>query len=280
MRVFVIGATGVLGRHVIPRLLEQGHEVRAVVRQPVQVEVLRPLGVEAFVGDILDAASLLAPVAGCDAALHLATATPKYGEPRDFTRSNQIRREGTCNLLDAAMQGGVRRYVQQSIVFVYGDRGTERVDETTPIQPDSRPSATEMERMVQESALDWCILRGGFFYGPLSGQEAGWKQDIQQGTLRLPGDGDALLSLIHEVDMARAVVLATEHASARSIYNVVDDQPVTYRELFGHMAALAGAPLPDPGAPLVLPALGCRNGKLKTKLGWIPAYPTYRSGLL
>jgi nucleoside-diphosphate-sugar epimerase len=280
MKVFVIGATGVLGRHVIPRLQERGHTVRAVVRQSAQVETLERFGVEAFVGDILDAGSLLAPLAGCDAALHLATAIPKRGEPRDFTRTNQIRQDGTRNLLNAAIQGGVRRYIQQSIVFVYGDRGTELADESTPIQPDSRPSSTEMEQMVQGSLLDWCILRGGFFYGPLSGQEAGWKEDLKNGDLRLPGDGDALLSLVHEVDMARAVVLATEQAPPRSIYNVVDDYPVTYRELFGHLAALTGSPIPAPGDPLVLPALGCRNTKLKSELGWAPAYPTYRSGLV
>lgn len=280
MKVFVVGATGVLGRNVLPRLLERGHAVRAVVRQSGQVETLRRLGVEAFLGDILDAASLKAPVAGCDAALHLATAIPKRGEPRDFTRTNEIRRDGTRNLLDAAKQGGVRRYVQQSIVFLYGDRGTEWVDEATPIRAEAYPSAADMEQMVRDSALDWCILRGGWFYGPLAGQEEGWREDIQNGTLRVPGDGDALVSLIHETDMARAVVLATERAPARSLYNVVDDYPVTYRELYDHVAARAGAPVPDAGAPLFLPSLGCRNALLKTELEWTPAYPTYRSGLV
>jgi 2-alkyl-3-oxoalkanoate reductase len=280
MQIGVVGATGVLGRQVIPRLQERGHTVRAVVRQTAQAEMLRRLGVEAFLGDILDGDSLRAPMAGCDAVLHLATAIPRRGEPRDFTRTDRIRREGTRNLLDAAREGGVRRYIQQSIVFVYGDRGTELADECTPVQPESRPSATDMERMVQESSLDWCILRGGLFYGPLSGLEAGWRQDLQSGTLRLPGDGNVRLSLVHEADMARVVVLATEQAPPLSTYNVVDDQPVTYRDLFGHLAALTGAPPPAPGGAMDLPDLGCRNGKLKADLGWTPAYPTYRSGLL
>lgn len=280
MKVFVIGATGVLGRHVLPRLLERGHTVRAVVRRSKQIESLRRQGVEAFLGDILDAESLIAPVAGCDAALHLATAVPRYGEPRDFARTNAIRRDGTRNLLDAATRGGVRRYIQQSIVFVYGNQGTELADESLPIDAASRPAASEMEQQVRESSLDWCILRGGFFYGPLSGQEAGWTEDVRSGNLRLPGTGDALLSLVHEVDMARAVVLATEQAPARSVYNVVDDYPVTYRELFGHLATRIGAPIPAPGGPLDLPALGCRNILIKSALGWQPAYPTYRSGIV
>jgi nucleoside-diphosphate-sugar epimerase len=73
---------------------------------------------------------------------------------------------------------------------------------------------------------------------------------------------------------------ATQRAPARSVYNVMDDQPVTYRELFGYVAAQVGAPPPAPGGPLVLPALGCRNARLRSELGWTPAYPTYRSGLL
>jgi nucleoside-diphosphate-sugar epimerase len=238
------------------------------------------MGVEAVLGDILDSASLRAPVAGCDAAVHLATAIPKRGEPRDFTRTNLIRRDGTRNLLDAVTRGGVRRYVQQSITFLYGDRGPELADESTPIRPEAYPAAAEMEQIVREAPLDWCILRGGWFYGPLAGQEAGWQEDVQNGALRIPGDGDALVSLIHETDMARAVVLATEQAPAGSVYNVVDDQPVTYRELYAYIAARAGIPTPATGGDLFLPPLGCRNGCLKSELPWTPAYPTYRSGLV
>jgi nucleoside-diphosphate-sugar epimerase len=283
MKVFVVGATGVLGRHVIPRLLERGHQVRAVVRQAAQAEAFRTTGVEAFLGDILEPSTLSDPLVGCDAALHLATAIPKRGEPRDFTITNRIRREGTRNLLNAAISAGVRRYVQQSVVFVYGSRGldpTSFADESTPIQPDANPAAAEMEQMVMNSSLDWCILRGGWFYGPLSGQEAGWREDIGQGTLQLPGDGEATVSLVHEVDMARAVVLAAEAARPRSIYNVVDDLPVRYREFLGYIAAQMGAPVPSPGGPLYLPSLGCKNAKIKSELGWSPAYPTYRSGLV
>src|SRR5579885_2934342 len=104
MRILVVGATGVLGRNVLPRLLERGHRVRAVARRVEQVEMLQRLGVEARLGDILDASSLLSAAKGCDAALHLATAIPRPGQPGDWSLNDRIRREGTRNLLAATAQ--------------------------------------------------------------------------------------------------------------------------------------------------------------------------------
>jgi nucleoside-diphosphate-sugar epimerase len=280
MRVFVVGATGVLGRNVIPRLLERGHQIRAVARRVEQVAILQRLGVDARLGDILDAVSLMVAAEGCDTALHLATAIPRPGTIQDWTLNDRVRQEGTQNLLAAAADVGVRRYIQQSITFLYGDQGEQIVDESAPLRPAPRiQSAADMEAFVQASSLDWVILRGGSFYGPGTGNEDGWRKAAQEGTLRLPGDGAALVSLIHVVDMARAVVLAAEGAPAGDIYQVVDDAPVRYRELYGYVAAQLGAPVPTPGGPPVV-SLGCSNARIKTALGWGPAYPSYRSGLV
>jgi len=280
MIVFVIGATGVLGRNVIPRLLERGHTVRAVVRRPDQAERLSRFGVQASLGDILKPDSLAGPLAGCDTALHLATAIPRSQQPVAWLRNDQIRRSGTRNLLDATCRAGVRRYVQQSVTFLYGDQGERLAVESTPLQPAGRiQSAADMEESVRASPLEWCILRGGALYGPHTGAGQGWREGIRDGTLRLPGQGAALVSLIHEVDFARTVVLAAEGAPAGSVFNVVDDQPVTYRELYGHVAGLLGAAPPAPGGP-EMRSLGCSNARLKAELGWSPAFPTYRSGIL
>jgi nucleoside-diphosphate-sugar epimerase len=279
MRTIVIGATGVLGRHVVPRLLERGHQVRAVVRAPQQAALFQRKGVEAVLGDILDAASLHAAVTGGEAALHLATAIPKPGGPQDWGHNDRIRREGTQNLLVACQQAGVRRYIQQSTAFLYNFQGTELADETTPLRANPfLQSTADMENLVQASPLDWCILRGGFFYGSGTFEDA-WREAARQGALQFPGDGKDLLSLIHVVDMARAVVLATEEAPPRSIYNVVDDQPVSYAALYQYVATQVGGPSPSPGGPAFLPAFACRNDRLKAELGWWPAYPTYQSGL-
>ncbi|HXG20319.1 MAG TPA: NAD(P)H-binding protein [Methylomirabilota bacterium] len=279
MHILVIGATGVLGRHVVPRLIERGHTVRAVARKPEQAAQLQRIGVEATLGDILDATSLNPAAVSCDVALHLATAIPKPGGPQHWDVNDRIRREGTQNLLNACRQAGVSRYVQQSTVFLYEDRYPALADETAPFLPHPMLQSTyDMEALVKESTLHWSILRGGFFYGPGTLENA-WRDAARQGALQFPGDGSGRLSLIHVTDMARAVVLAAEQAPAQSVYNVVDDQPVTYAALFAHLAAITGSVQPTAGGPAFLPSFSCSNARLKTALGWSPTYPTYRSGL-
>jgi nucleoside-diphosphate-sugar epimerase len=278
MKILVVGSTGILGKHVVPRLIERGHQVRTIARKPEQVKQLQRLDVDAVLGDILDAESLKRAITGCEVSLHLATAIPKPGGTQDWAPNDRIRREGTTNLLTACQHAGVRRYIQQSTSFLYQYQTGVLSDETTPLEPNPFLQSTlDMEELVKASPLDWSILRGGFFYGPNTFEDA-WREALRQGTLPLPGDGSGQLSLIHQVDMATAVVLTAEKASARSIYNVVDDSPVTYKELFNYMAALVGGPSPASGGPLFLPPFACRNDRLKA-LGWAPAYPSYRSGL-
>lgn len=279
MQILVVGASGVLGRQVVPRLVERGHAVRAIVRRPEQAHALRAAGAEPSLGDILEQASLQAAARGCDAALHLATAIPRAGDG-DWSRNDRIRREGTHNLLAAAAANGVRRYVQQSIAMLYGNTGQSVVDESAPLQPTARiQSAVDMEQMVRGAALDWCILRGGLFYGAGAGLEEEWRQAARQGELMLPGDGSALISLIHVVDMASAVVAAAEGAPRGSVYNVVDDEPARYADLFAYVAAQLGTTAPQPGGPQARFSFGCSNARIKRDLGWQPAYPSYRSGL-
>ena len=278
MHILILGATGVLGRQVVPRLVERGHAVRAVVRRPQDAHALLAAGVEVVSGDILDPGSLHAAAAGCDAALHMATAIPKPGG--DWSRNDRIRREGTRNLLDAAAAHGVRRYVQQSIAMLYGDTGRQIVDEWAPLHvAPVIQSAADMEQMVRDSALEWCILRGGLFYGAGAGLEDEWREAARAGALQLPGDGSDLISLIHPVDMARAVVLAVESAPPGAIYNVVDDEPASYANLYAYVAAQLGAPAPQPGGPRLRASFGCSNTSIQRELGWQPAYPSYRSGL-
>ena len=279
MHIAVVGSTGVLGRHVVPRLLERGHKVRALVRREKQAAMFRRVGVEPVLGDILKIDTLVQATQGCDAALHLATAIPK-GKDLDWSMNDRIRREGTQNLLTAAAQNGLHRYIQQSVILVYGDHAAQIVDETASLQPGAvLQSAVDMENYVKASDLDWCILRGGLFYGPGTGRDEAWRQAALDKTLRLPGQGDGLISLIHVVDMARAIIDAVENASADSIFNVVDDEPVRYRDLYQYVAALVDGPDAEVGGPTVLPSLGCSNEKLRSELNWAPLYPSYHSGL-
>ncbi|MEW5798307.1 MAG: NAD(P)H-binding protein [Bacteroidota bacterium] len=279
MIITIIGATGVLGRNLLPHLLERGHQVRAIVRKKEQVVSLEHLGIRSFIGDILDAGTLLQPLKGSDCVIHSATAIPSNVAGGDWTMNDRIRREGTRNLLECAQRMNVRRYIQQSITMLYGDYGAQIVDESFPLQPSPYiQSALDMEESVKKSGLDWCILRGGYFYGPSTGLERSWRDAGKAGTLRIPANSNALVSLIHAADMARAIVAASEHASAQSIYNVVDDHPVTYRELLTYIAHLEGGPEPTSDGTNI-PSLGCSNRLIKTELDWEPLYPSYRSGL-
>jgi len=279
MKVVVFGATGVLGRQVVPRLVERGHAVRAVLRDPKRSGLFAALGVEVRRGDILDAKSVEAAVTDCDAALHLATAIPKTGGAQDWSLNDRIRREGTAHLLAACERAGCKRYVQQSIAFLCGDRGAP-ADESAPLAENAFLQSThDMESQVKSSTLDWSTLRGGLFYGPDT-FEAGWRDAARAGALVIPGDGTARVSLVHAADMARAVVLATEDAPARSIYHVTDDLPVSFRELFTYVAALVGTAPPSTGGEPMLPAFSASNARIKRELGWEPAYPSYRSGMI
>jgi nucleoside-diphosphate-sugar epimerase len=280
VNIVVVGATGVLGRNVVPRLIELGHTVKALVRTPEQAQFLLQMGAEPTLGDIFDKPSLNDAARGCQIALHLATAIPKSAV-QGWEMNDRIRREGTHNFISAASDNGVKRYIQQSITLLYGDHGQAIVDESTPPQPDRlNQSAIDMEGIVRASALEWCILRGGLFYGAGTGREDGWRQAALQGRLELPGDGNDLISLIHVVDMARAVVVAAGNAPSHGIYNIVDDEATSYRRLFSHITAQLGLAAPGGSKPKFLPSLGCSNTRFKQELAWQPVYPSYKSGLV
>lgn len=116
MRVGIVGATGVLGRQVVPRLVERGHVVRSIVRRESDMTRLPGLGIDAIVGDILQPDSLSKGLKGCDSVLHLATAIPRAGTPNpDWSLNDRVRRDGTANLVGACRKLGIERYVQQSI---------------------------------------------------------------------------------------------------------------------------------------------------------------------
>jgi len=279
MRLAVIGATGVLGRHLVPRLVERGHAVCATARKEADLERLKRLGAEAVRADIFDPPSLRAAVVNCDAAIHAATSIPTPGGGGEWAVNDRIRREGTANLLAACRAERVRRYVQQSIAMLHIATDARPQTEDDPVGAYDRiRSALEMEQLVAQSELDWCILRGGAIYGPGTGRAEAWRSQARGGVLILPGDGNGFISLIHVADMAAAMVAVVERGQPKQVYIAADDQPATYRDLLGYVAAMEGAAPPGAGAPLMLPSFRVSNAKLKA-LGWAPAYPSFRSGL-
>ena len=232
MRIFVFGATGVLGRALLPRLKLARHDIRALARSSQQAQALQTAGIEATVGDGLQAETqqqLPELVKGCEAVIHIATAIPaNLSEPSAWETTTRLRTEGTRVLLDAALQAGATCYLQQSIVMAYPDSGDTWLDEDQPLDTaQARPwisgAVIEMERMVlavPPDRLRWIILRGGQYVGPGTGQEK-LLALLRKGEVEIPGRGQRFLSPVHVVDMAEAIVLALSRAPGGSIYQIV-----------------------------------------------------------
>lgn len=279
--VAILGANGVYARHLIPRLAAKGYSIRALVRRPETATIARACGADIRVADIFDTASLRDGLAGADFAVNLATAL----SGGDFEMNDKLRREGSVTWAEACKATNVR-VVQQSIAWISGG-GDQVSDEDTPLVPgeDGQPprasaAALEMEANIRAAGLDAVILRGALFYGPGTGNDDGWFSRAAAGKLRLPGDGSGWVTLVHIADMAEATVATLERWPSGETFIVADDTPVQWRDLFGYVAAAAGAPPPEAGGFLGFPSFRLTNRKVKDLLGWQPMYPSYRIGLV
>jgi nucleoside-diphosphate-sugar epimerase len=285
MRIFVIGATGVLGRALMPRLQQAHHDIRTLVRSLEQARILQAVGIEATVGEILQVETqqhLPELIKGCEAVIHIATAIPSnpYNLSAGAWETNtRLRTEGTRHLLAAALQAGAAHYIQQSITMAYPDCGDAWLDEDQPFDT-SLARATicapvmEMERMVRAvpvGRLQWSILRGGLFVGPGTGQEK-LLERLRAGQVEIPGKGQNFLSPIHVADMAEAIALTLEHASGGSIYHIVD-QPLRYGDYITGLADRLHLSDPPYNASLPeAPSYRCSNQHAREQLGWQPQH--------
>lgn len=286
--VAVVGATGVYGRHLVPRLVVAGHRVRALVRDPARAASCTAADAEIVVADIFDAVSLRNGLTGCDVAVNLATSLPSPGKASgDFDLNDRIRRVGVPVFLSACSEAGVGRVIQQSIAMVHCGGGDTWANETTmhavnqeTIAGRAIMAAREMEAAVTASALDWLLLRGGLFYGPGTGFDDDWFERARAGKLRLPEQGEDFVSLVHLADMADATVAALSRWPSRQALIVADDLPCRWRELFAYIAASTGSPPPSPGGPPRFPSFRVDNRRAREALDWVPRYPNYRVGLV
>ncbi|MDP9371862.1 MAG: NAD-dependent epimerase/dehydratase family protein, partial [Chloroflexota bacterium] len=218
MDVFVTGATGVLGQPVVRRLVAAGHRMRALARSEANVATLRELGAEAVRADLFNVASLREAVAGSDAVLHLATRIPPTKEvlrAAAWRENDRIRREGTRNLVDAALAAGVATFIYQSVCFIYPDGGDAWLDAAaTPPAPTPHLRSTldaeaEVARFTATGRRG-IALRMGFFYGAGAGMTRELLDLARRGIAAVFGSGGAYQPLIWVDDAAAAVVAALE----------------------------------------------------------------------
>jgi 2-alkyl-3-oxoalkanoate reductase len=295
MKVFVTGATGVIGRRAVPLLVAAGHAVTAVERSCVGAAHIAHVGAQPIELDLFDARAVRAAVAGHEAVINLATHMPettlKMLLPGAWTENDRLRSEGARNIAEAALAGGAQRLIQESFAPVYPDCGERWIDERVPIAP-ARYNRTvaDAERAAErftQAGRSGIVLRFAAFYGPDAMQFSDLTRALRLGIAPLPSSPDAYISSISHDDAAAAVV-ASLNAPAGA-YNVSDDEPLTRRAYFDTLAKLIGAPPPRIPPAWLAPLLGSAgrlmarsqriaNSKLREATGWAPRYPSVREG--
>jgi 2-alkyl-3-oxoalkanoate reductase len=300
MRVLVVGASGAIGSRLVPQLIERGDEVIGSARSPDKAERLRGLGAEAVVLDALDARAVREAVAAArpDAIVHQATALTGLSDLKHFDRSfaqtNRLRTEATDNLLAAARETGVRRFVAQSFATYgrYAREGGPVKSEDDPL--DTTPVPAMRETMAAADYLDKAVtgaggiaLRYGAFYGD---PHDGLVEAVRARKFPVVGDGAGVWSFIHLDDAAAATILALEHDSP-AVFNIVDDEPSPTGEWLPALARILGSKPPrhvpawlagliagEAAVMMATEARGASNAKAKRELGWTLRYPSWRQG--
>jgi nucleoside-diphosphate-sugar epimerase len=303
MRVFVTGATGALGRHLVPGLVAAGHEVTATTRTPGKVAQLSEAGAEPVIVDGLDREAVIAAVqaAAPEVVVHQMTALAGMRSLRNpdkqFATTNELRTRGTDNLLAAAARAGTRRVIAQSYAGAGPDKrsGGRLKTEEDPL--DLRPirSAVQgpaaiayVDRTVPLEAAEGIVLRYGGFYGP--GASDFLLEMLRKRQVPVIGGGTGVWSFIEITDAAAATIAAVDHG-APGLYNVVDDDPAPVAEWLPYLAEVAGAkpPLRVPAwlgrllagefvVAQMTTSRGYSNEKAKKELGWEPRYASWQEG--
>ena len=307
MRVFVAGATGAIGKQLVPRLVAAGHEVHGMTRSESKQTMVCELGAVPVVADALDPDEVAEAVgrARPEVIVHQLTAlagVERYTE-RDAAPTNRLRTEATDYLLSAGRAVGVGRFVAQGVA---GYGAYARTGGPVKTEEDSLDPAPVREmretlaaiRHLEQAVLgaEWTegiVLRYGAFYGPGTSLAPGEEQFelIRKRKFPVVGDGGGVWSFIHVADAAEATAAAIEHGP-RGVYNVVDDDPAPVAEWLPTLAEQLGAKKPmrvprfigrlfagEAGVVMMTDVRGASNAKAKRELAWRPAHPSWRDGL-
>jgi nucleoside-diphosphate-sugar epimerase len=314
MKVFLAGATGVLGRALVPQLVARGHEVVGMTRSASKLDLVRSLGARPIVADALDPDAVAQAVASAEpeVIVHELTALSGPMSIRDARHperfggaimTNRLRTEGTDHLLAAGRAVGARRFVAQSFgAFRWARTGGPVLTEGDPLAldpPAALGTAQEGYRYLEQAVttIGWgegLVLRYGGFYGPGTSvslaADAVFAAPIRKRQFPIVGDGGGVWSHIHIEDAAAATAVAVERGSP-GIYNIVDDEPALVRDWLPVLASALGAKPPrriprwlgrlaagETAALMMTDVRGASNEKAKRELGWKPRYASWRQG--
>lgn len=301
MKIFIAGATGVVGRHLVPLLVADGHDVVATTRSKDKLDGLQEAGAKGVVLDALDAAAVGEAVAAAepDAIIHQMTSLAGSQDlkhfDRTFAQTNLLRTVGTDNLVAAARAQGVRRFVAQSFGgWTYERSGSELKTEADALDPTpprnqrkTLAAIKHLERALDEAPLDGVSLRYGIFYGPGASEEM--VHLVRKRRMPIVGQGNGIWSMCHVWDAASATMAAL--TAPAGVYNIVDDEPAPVREIITTLAEVCGAKPPrrvpiwvgrlgagEVGVSMLTQVRGCSNSKALKRMGWAPHYRSWRDG--
>jgi nucleoside-diphosphate-sugar epimerase len=306
MNVFVAGATGAMGKQLVPRLVAAGHRVTGMTRSESKRDMLWELGAEPVVADALDPDQVAEAVAAAapEVIVHELTAIGTLDMrhfDRAFAQTNRLRTEGTDHLLSAGRAVGVGRFVAQSYAaWPYARTGGPVKSEDDPLDPNPPRHMRESMAAIRhlEDAVigaEWTegiVLRYGAFYGPGTSMSADSEEFelIRKRKFPVVGSGAGVWSFVHIADAAEATVAAIERGR-RGIYNVVDDDPAPVAQWLPALAQELGAKRPmrvprlvgrmvagEAGTVMMTEIRGASNAKAKDELGWRPEHPSWRMG--
>jgi 2-alkyl-3-oxoalkanoate reductase len=298
MKVFIAGATGVLGRRLVQQFRARGDTVVCQVRSSAGAQLVASLGGESREADLYDVDQLARAADGCEVVIHAVTSIPVKTKTsaKDWEMNDRIRRDGTRALANCVAMIGARLYIQQSIIGVARPRDGSFFDEDSPTNPDqvslSARDGEEIARTIGEkNKFNVAVLRCGWFYGADSAHTQLFADSLRKRQLPIIGSGDAVWACLHLDDAAQAYITAA--ASDRNgIWHVVDNQPVSVREFLYYFAKCLGTPLPL-SIPVWVGRLAAgsystdfftvssrtSSGLFHRDFGWTPQFPSFKEGI-
>ncbi len=293
-KVFIAGATGVIGRSTVRALVAAGHDVIGLSRSAANDDLLRSLGATPARGDLFDADSLAAAAKGADVVVRAATHISKKAKPteEDWALNNRIRRDGTRALLDAAARVGARRFVQESVCWLARPDDGAPYDEASPVNPDrNTASAVEAENLAAASAIPSATLRFGWLYGSDTAHSRAFAAMLKNRRLPVLGDGSAPLSFLHAEDAGTAMAAAIT-SDITGVYHVTDGHPTPVATFLDAFARALGAPRPmrvpvwigrlaagkDVARFMTVPSVTTADAFRKAT-GWEPRHPRVAEGV-